>query len=52
MATAWCTVCGRETVHLVFDKRLGGCTVCVDRRGAEKAAREATAAPAVQERLF
>lgn len=51
-ASVWCTVCGKQTVHLVFDGRRGGCTACIARREAEKAAREAEPPVAVQEKLF
>jgi hypothetical protein len=51
-ARVWCKVCGKETVHLVFDGRRGGCTECMARRDAEKVAREAVLPAAVQEKLF
>jgi hypothetical protein len=54
MATVWCDVCGKPTVHHVFDGRRGGCQECIARRDAEHVQREAEklSPAAVQERLF
>ena len=51
-ASEYCSVCGKQTVHLVFDGRRGGCTACIARRDEEKTAREAEPPVAVQEKLF
>lgn len=52
-ASEYCNVCEKQTLHLVFDGRRGGCTACIARRDAEKVERaELPAAAAVQGKLF